>query len=685
MDRVFAYDGEVPQASDILSSNLFAMLEDAYQNRAILGTTTVVAGLACLATTPNSLSVTVGQGSIFALDATDATAYGDLGINSAQVVKQGILATAQTLTLTAPTTSGYSQVYLIEAALVDADTGLSVLNYYNSSNPAAPFQGPANSGQPNYTVRSCKCVITLKAGLAAPTGSQTTPALDAGNVGLYTITLTNGQLTIAQNQITTLATIPTFPTLPSVPAGVQGGTWVYVGTDTGTANNYAISFGANQPIPAAYTAGMGIKFRAANACTGASVINVNGLGNVTIRRASGVALATGDISAGQIVELTYDGTYFQMVNYIGSGANTNTATYVGIPYVADSSATPNVITATFSPAITAGQQVAGLTVEVKLANTITGACTINVNGLGAKNVLTGDLANPPNGLFVAGEVLLLVYDGTQYQVVNTTSQIYRKPTANVTIYVNASTGSDSLYDGTSATVTGIGTAGPFKTIQQAINTAWGYAPSQFTITIQVAAGTYNEAPATPSTAGPNTVINGASQGTVLVNGGSLSECFVLQGPNTMTIQNLTATFAGRQGGGGAFSAISGAVLNCINVEASNCFIGFFTSYGATLYTHSHAFNGNVDFPYYSEFAGSIVLEPGTITNSTMTVQAFAEVIYGGYILVSSTNPPSWTAPGAVTGQKFNASYNGIIWTPGLGVNYFPGTAAGITSIGGAYV
>jgi len=89
---------------------------------------------------------------------------------------------------------------------------------------------------------------------------------------------------------------------------------------------------------------------------------------------------------------------------------------VGIPYVVDTGAA-NAVVATFSPAITSGQQIAGLFVSVKLAATITGACTINVNGLGLKSLLTGDLQNPPNGVYTAGEVLLLCYDGTQYQIV----------------------------------------------------------------------------------------------------------------------------------------------------------------------------------------------------------------------------------------------------------------------------
>jgi hypothetical protein len=45
---------------------------------AMLGTSTVVAGLSCVPTGPASLQVVVNEGSIYQLDETDATAYGRL-------------------------------------------------------------------------------------------------------------------------------------------------------------------------------------------------------------------------------------------------------------------------------------------------------------------------------------------------------------------------------------------------------------------------------------------------------------------------------------------------------------------------------------------------------------------------------------------------------------------------------
>jgi len=219
MDRVIVQPGALPQDTDVLNTNLFALIESSFKNAAMLGSSTVVAGLACTPTTPTaSLQVNIATGSIFQVDEIDASAYGSLGTNTNSVIKQGILPAPQVLSITPPATSGYSQVYLVQAILNDVDAGLTVLSYYNSANPAQPFSGPSNSGSSNYTQRLCRCSVALKAGVAASTGTQTTPSPDSGYVGLFAITVANGQTQITSTSIAQLATAPFFPALPAVPA-----------------------------------------------------------------------------------------------------------------------------------------------------------------------------------------------------------------------------------------------------------------------------------------------------------------------------------------------------------------------------------------------------------------------------------------------------------------------------------
>ncbi len=211
MDRPIVYDGALTQALDVLNAAKNTLYGLGYALQAALGTTTSVIGLVGAQTTVPSLQITIGSGAIHAPATVDATAYGDLGTDTNTIMKQGILKAPVALTLTAPTTSGYSQVYLVEASYLDVDGGTMVLGYYNSAAPLVPFAGPNGLGASNLTTRQGQCVITLKPGVAAPSGSQTTPATDPGNVPLYTITLANGQTTITTAQIIPASGAPFVP------------------------------------------------------------------------------------------------------------------------------------------------------------------------------------------------------------------------------------------------------------------------------------------------------------------------------------------------------------------------------------------------------------------------------------------------------------------------------------------
>ena len=238
MDRILVYPQELPRTADFLGSEKNTLYAVGYLAQSALGTGTCVIGLVGAQTTIPSLQITIGSGAIFSNQPVDATAYAGLGTDANTVVKQGILKAAQTLTLTAPTTSGYSQVYLVEAAYQDIDGGSTVLPYYNSSNPAAPYAGPGNAGTSNYTVRQGACVITLKAGTAAPTGSQTVPATDSGYVPLYTVTVANGQTGITTAQIIVASGAPFVPynlnNLPTYFATASQGTTTQTYSTPGT-------------------------------------------------------------------------------------------------------------------------------------------------------------------------------------------------------------------------------------------------------------------------------------------------------------------------------------------------------------------------------------------------------------------------------------------------------------------
>jgi hypothetical protein len=202
MDRNIVYPGSIPLDTDILYPNRNAMLGIAALTAAVLGSNVVVDGLACTPTSPASLTVNVGPGSITQYSTVDATAYGTLPADvTEQIVKTGINLQATAFTLAVPASSGQAINYLIEAAFSETDTDPVVLPYVNAANPALPFSGPNNAGTAQNTQRIQRVQLQVKPGAAASSGTQTTPAVDSGWVGLYVVTVNYGQSAISSANI----------------------------------------------------------------------------------------------------------------------------------------------------------------------------------------------------------------------------------------------------------------------------------------------------------------------------------------------------------------------------------------------------------------------------------------------------------------------------------------------------
>ena len=220
MDRIQAYRNQIPFESDIMQVE-----RDAYEAlglfmRDVLGVTTSVAGLPCTPTSPASLSVKVGPGRIYSLQSLEATPIGQLlgtgglaadVVADHQILKQGLLRDTATFALTPPGTTGQSINYLIQATFQQADDADVTTQFYNTANPNAPI---SNSVSP---ARRDKCILSLKAGTAATTGSQVTPSADAGYVPVWVITVAYGATTI------TAGNIVASPSAPFISVGGGGG------------------------------------------------------------------------------------------------------------------------------------------------------------------------------------------------------------------------------------------------------------------------------------------------------------------------------------------------------------------------------------------------------------------------------------------------------------------------------
>ncbi len=208
MDRTIVYPGSIPLDTDVLQLNRNTMVAFGALIQAVLGSTTVVSGLAVSPTTPNSLAVSVGPGSITAAAVVDTQAFGSLAADSDPLMKMGINLEATTLTLAATATAGQSVAWLIEAAFVETDTDPIVLPYYNAANPTQPWLGPNNNGGAQPTARVQQVQLQARAGVPAQSGSQVPPAVDPGWVGLAVVTVAYGQTAIDASAITPLPGAP---------------------------------------------------------------------------------------------------------------------------------------------------------------------------------------------------------------------------------------------------------------------------------------------------------------------------------------------------------------------------------------------------------------------------------------------------------------------------------------------
>lgn len=93
---------------------------------------------------------------------------------------------------------------------------------------------------------------------------------------------------------------------------VQNSNTLTIGSVSGT-NTVT---GTLTPSPAAYVTGQTFRFISAGANTGAVTLNLNGLGAKAITKNGATPLSSGDIPSAAVVQVTYDGTQFQLTSNV---------------------------------------------------------------------------------------------------------------------------------------------------------------------------------------------------------------------------------------------------------------------------------------------------------------------------------------------------------------------------------
>jgi hypothetical protein len=185
--------------------------------------------------------------------------------------------------------------------------------------------------------------------------------------------------------------------------------------DTGAVNAIVVAF---VPALTAYTRGLPLRVRVLNDnivdATHTSMTLDAGAGPAPVRKMDGSSPGNAEIKAGGIIEVTWDGTAWQLTNFGGAGtAGTINYLNVNIPYVVDTG-TKNHIVGPFSPAITVLQP--GAVLLVKIANSVDDVTDFKVNALPVKPVKAPDGSDLLPGDITAGDVVEFVYDGTNFYI-----------------------------------------------------------------------------------------------------------------------------------------------------------------------------------------------------------------------------------------------------------------------------
>ena len=176
-----------------------------------------------------------------------------------------------------------------------------------------------------------------------------------------------------------------------------------------------------------------VRFNNANTST-AATMNVNGTGAKPIRALmNDTAAPVGLWKAGEVVTLVYGGTNWLVVDG-GRGQVDQKRVFYG---TSSTGASTSAKTATVDSSFVLQ---AGATVAVKFSNAAMSnpgyTRTLNVNSTGAKSIVLEGNTTFKYVPWQAGDVVLFVYDGTNWQLLNPSQKPY-SPTASVSSSVGS--------------------------------------------------------------------------------------------------------------------------------------------------------------------------------------------------------------------------------------------------------
>ncbi len=219
--------------------------------------------------------------------------------------------------------------------------------------------------------------------------------------------------------------VPTDASLAQLWQSTQINPWLtHVAHDySGTANLIIADI---EPPPTSLFFGMQVRIRVASTCSGPSQLNLNSLGLYSVVRGNGAATDVGDFYVGEVLALSFDGGKWQIENWLGPPgvpSTVNNFTFK-IPY-AVAGGTANALTASFTPVVTALNAGDPFLVKAILKNLV-GPVTLAANALPPHPITWPDGAPLVRGDIHPNAIMLLVYDGANFQVISVQSPNYIK-------------------------------------------------------------------------------------------------------------------------------------------------------------------------------------------------------------------------------------------------------------------
>lgn len=687
MDRTIFWDENQSRTFDYVEDDVDKLISQANLSQDLLGgQTTVIGGLAASASGPTSLVIHLAAGRIYQVADIDATAIGGIPQNTSTVLQQGF-SIAQTVTLsTTGITSGNSRYSLIQAQFSQVDSirandpNGGLLFFYNSTNPADPFEGPGNDGLTTPTVRQGLIVIQVINGAQASTGSEVPPNPTSGWVPLYMVDLAFGQTTISGGQILTAG--------PSVGLNVPSN-YPYAPFLAGLLNSHHDGNAGQAPQISLTTEVQGVlpfaNLKVSNTLGGLAAFrlfagNPNGsvAGNANVNSAS---------------DMCYDTTH-NILYVCTTTGTTSTAVWTAVTGGVASTEITTGTNHTFAAA-DSGLLVLRSNSGAFMLDTLPGTspgvlspnwrATIVNNDASALYSFTVGAGAQLNGIS-AGYVVLgggqrctVFSDGTNYWTTTMPDRIRLGASANFFV---STTGNDSNNGLTSAT--------PWLTVSHALQTiASNYDLGQSVATVQLADGTYSA---------------GCTLGVTFI-GGQLGSV-ILQG-NTVTPSNVLVSSSGTN----AFYCARGMQLVVqyfkVAITSGNwgCFVcdqgatiqvGPGMVFGATTGVHFSALNGgriiiNNNYTisggglaHWAADYGAFISGTGltiTLSGTPAFSSAFATAADCSTLNV---NGNTFSGSGA-TGPRYFSQTNSVINSGGGGASYLPGSSGGSVATQGLYV